>query len=315
MKRTMHIYVTITVLSLVLCAKVQPEPAGFRKVSPHFFYLQSKAGANTGAVITTEGVLLVDPPPEAEIPAMMNALKALTSRPVRWAITTDYMLSASGGLSALQKQGAAIICSKELDRLAAAAPVSNSGPTDALARPNPRFLFDQQLHLWPANFEIRILAVKSKARTAGDVVVFLPSEKVLATGDFFLTSGFPAIDTGAGEGSACGWVDGLKQVIDAVPLLKSAMPQPKPEVPVPPELEKTLEEQVAVIPGHGEPANLQLMKDLLAVAQKLRNDATRAVKAGRARDEFMRSLTPEVFGAYGNLEAFAGQLFDDLAKK
>ena len=123
------------------------------------------------------------------------------------------------------------------------------------------------------------------------------------------------IDSGPGEGSAPGWINGLKQVIDSVPLLKSAMPQPKPDPSAVPEPEKTLEEQITVIPGHGPAANLQQMKDLLALTQKLRTEAARAVAARRSREDFLRLLSMEVFGAYGNLEAFAGQLFDDLSRK
>jgi glyoxylase-like metal-dependent hydrolase (beta-lactamase superfamily II) len=308
----------IAILLMAGTSELRSAPAGFQKVSPHFFYLTSKSGAaNTGAVITTEGVLLIDPPPEPEVPAMLNALKSLTTRPVRWVVNTDYQKAGTGGWATFLKQGAAVIDSKELDRLASAASVPDPDQPAAPApiRPNPRFLFGQQMRLWPANIEIRILAVKSKARTAGDVVVFLPSEKVLATGDLFSASSFPIIDSGAGEGSARGWIDGLKQVIDFVPLLKSAMPQPKQEIPVPPEPEKTLEELVAVIPGHGEAANLQQMKSLLTAAQKLRTEAHRAVTAGRTRDEFVKSLALDIFGEFGNLEAFAGQLFDDLSRK
>ncbi|MBZ5494911.1 MAG: hypothetical protein LAP85_00790 [Acidobacteriia bacterium] len=292
--------------------------AGFQKVSAHFYYLESKTGAaNTGAVVTAEGVLLIDPPPEAEIQVMLSALKAVTGRAVRWVVNTDYQQTGAGGLAMLAKQGAMIIGSKELDRLAETAPASDplQPPSPSPARPSPRFLFGRQLHLFPAAIEIRILAVKPKARTSGDVIVFLPSEKVLAVGNFFTPSGFPVIDNGSGEGSAPGWIDGLKQVIESVPLLKSAMPQPKQEPTAVPEPEKTLGEAVAVIPGHGAPANLQQMKSLLATAQRLRADATRAISAGRSREDFVKSLPLDVFGGYGNLEAFAGQLFDDLSRK
>lgn len=292
--------------------------AGFRKVSEHFYYLASRTEvANTGAVITAEGVLLINPPPEAEVPAALNALKAVTSKPVRWVVSTDYQQARLGEMQTFLKQGAAIIGSKELDRLAIAAPAGDPGqtPAPAPARPDPRFLFGSQLHLFPAGIEVRILAVKQKARTAGDVFVFVPSEKVLEVGDLFTLGSYPAIDAGPGEGSAAGWIDGLKQVIDAVPLLKAAIPQPKQEPAVPPEQEKTLEETVIVIPSHGEPANLQQMKAMLATAQKLKAETTRAVAAGRSREEFLKSLPADVFGMYNNLEPFAGQLFDDLSKK
>ena len=303
---------------LLLAANMAAGAAGFHKVSDHFYYLESKTGgSNTCAVVTQEGVVLIDPPSEPEMTAMLNALKAVTSHPVRWVISTDYQQERSCGAATLMKLGAAIIGSKELDRLAAAAPVAAPAQVPAIpqALPNPRFLFTQLLHLFPSGIEVRILAVKAKARTAGDVVVFLPAEKVLEVGDFITIGSFPTIDSGPGEGSAAGWVDALKQVVEFVPLLKSAMPQAKPEAGAQPEPEKTLEEMVTVVPGHGVPGNLQQVKALLAVSQKLRAEATRAVDGGRTREEFVKSLSPDVFGAYGNLEAFAGQLFDEISKK
>ncbi len=308
--------------SALMLPPASPAPhataAGFRKVSDHFYYLASKTEtANTGAMITAEGVLIVNPPPEVEAAGFQNALKAITARPVRWVVSTDYQQARSGEVQTFLKQGAAIIGSKELDRLASAPtagdPVQTAAP--AQTRPNPRFLLGSQLHLFPAGIEVRIIAVKPKARTAGDVFIFVPSEKVLVVGDLFTPGSYPAIDAGPGEGSAVGWIDGLKQVIDAVPLLKAAIPQPKPEPPVPPEQEKTLEETVIVIPSHGEPSNLQQMKSMLATASKLKAETSKAVGAGRSREEFVKSLPADVFGTYSGLDAFAGQLFDELSRK
>jgi cyclase len=308
------------VLGLAVAPDGGAVPAGFQKVSPHFYYLESRSGAaNTCALITTEGVVLIDPPPEGEIPALMNALKILTARSVRWVVNTDYQQAASGGSSAFARLGAAVIGSKELDRLAGATPpatdLSPAAPGPA-SRPNPRLSFGQQLHLWPAGIEVRILAVKPRARTAGDVIVYVPAEKVLATGDFFAAGKFPVIDNVAGEGTARGWIEGLKQVIDFVPLLKSAMPQQKTEpTAAGPEPEKSPEELMLVIPGHGPASNMQQLKGLWTAAQKLRLEANRAVTAGRTREDYVKSLPPDVFGDIGNLESFAAQLFDDLAKK
>jgi len=325
MRKAVFLMFASTILLSVASLTSLAAAPGFRKVSEHLYYLESRTGsANTGAVITAEGVVIIDPPPEPEMPAMLIALKAVTAKPVRWVVNTDYQRAQTGGAATFLKQGAAIIGSKELDRLASAIVIAYPGQTlpAAPVRPNPRFLFGGQLHLFPGGIEVRITAIKSKARTGGDVFVFLPAEKILETGEFFTPGGFPVIDNVPGEGSAPGWIDGLKQVIESVPLLKSAMPQPKPAAPQPrqdpaaqPQQEKTLEETVTVIPGHGAPANLQQMKSLLTAAQKLRADATKAVAAGRSREEFVKSLALDVFGELSNLEAFAGQLFDDLSKK
>jgi glyoxylase-like metal-dependent hydrolase (beta-lactamase superfamily II) len=316
MKRV--VLITITALAWGwIAVPANSAAAGFQKVSAHVFYLESKAqSANTGAVITPEGILLVDPPPEAEIPGLLAALKAITARPVRWIVHTDYQQANNAGIGGFMKLGATVLCSKELDRLAAAAPPSD--PTQPAApRPNPRFLFSRQMNLYPATLEVRILALKSKARTAGDVVVFLPAEKVLLVGGLMTPSGFPLIDSTPGEGNASGWVDGLKEIVDFVPLLKSAMPQPKQEQPPAKavEPEKSPEEMVVVITSEGAPIRLQNMKDLLAAAQKMRAQATKAIAAGRSREDFVKSLPADVFGAYANVESFAAQLFDDLSRK
>jgi len=286
----------------------------FSKISGHFYCLESAAGSpNTGAVITPEGILLIDPPPEEEIPGLLNALKAITPRPVRWLAATDYRGARTGGATPFLKQGAALICSREMDRLAAAVPAPDAGLTPAYA--DPRFVFNGQMRLFPAGLEIRIIAIRPKARTAGDVIVFVPKDRVLMVGELFDPANYPSIDDSPGDGSASGWVDGLKQAIDSVPLLKSAMPQPKPDPTFPPEPELKLEESITVIPAHGAPTNLQAMKDLLGVVLKLRSEANRAVAAGRSRESFIGSLAAETYGAYGNLDVFAGRLFDELARK
>ena len=309
---------TLAVLSGLAACSAAAASAGFQKVRAHVYYIEYKsAGHNTGIIVTPEGVLLVDPPPEAEITGFLAAMKTVTSRPVRWAVSTDYTQANAAGFNTLVKQGAAIIFGKGLDRLAASVPAADPAQTPA-ARPNPRILFGRQMQLYPATLEIRILALKGRARTAGDVVVFFPAEKALLIGGFFTPSSFPVIDAAYGEGTAPGWIDALKQVIDFVPLLKSAMPQSKQESTQPAktsEPDKSPDETVAVITAQGIPTTLQNMKEVLAAAQRLRTQATRAVASGRNRDDFCRTLQPEAFGGFGNLESFAGQLFDDLSKK
>jgi hypothetical protein len=104
----------------------------------------------------------------------------------------------------------------------------------------------------------------------------------------------------------------MKQVIDAVPLLKPAIP---PKVEVKPGEEKTLEESVIVISARGPRSNLQEMKDLLDAAHKLRGEVAKAVSAGRDIESFLASPVLVPFRDYENLDPFARQLFDELSKK
>jgi hypothetical protein len=168
------------------------------------------------------------------------------------------------------------------------------------------------LHLYPSGLEVRLVSVQHKARTGGDLVLYVPDEKVLLVGDLYESARYPDIDY-TSEGSALGWLDGLKQVMDSIPLLKSAIPQAKSETK--PKQEKTLEEEVLVISSRDVVSNLQNVKDLLDGSQKLRRDISRAVKSGRSCDRFLASPVSYPYRSYGNLTSYAQQLCVSLIEQ
>jgi glyoxylase-like metal-dependent hydrolase (beta-lactamase superfamily II) len=309
-------------------------PARFEKLTDHYFFFQPVGGGwNVGAVITDEGVLLVDPPAETDLPAVQEALKKATPKAVRWVVHTDFRREVEGTGAQFARQGAVVLESRDLSRLLSEAGKPAESPASAAKddkaeekRPgvsrNPRLIFEHQMRLFPAGVEVKILALQHKGRTGGDVVVILPAEKALQTGDFYWPSSLPGIDVKAG-GSAAGWIDGLKQVVDAVPVLKAAIPQPKSEPPQRagtkpaakpgevakmPEEEKSLEELIVVVPGHGPASNLMEMKELLESAQKLRNEIARG--KGRLNVKTSGVLAP--YRSLPNFEGFATLLSEEL---
>lgn len=301
----------------------------FEKLTDHCYYLQSKDdGTNVGAVVTDDGVLLINPPPLSAPDSTLEALKQLTAKPVRWIVGTDYRFAGSPICSYFEEQGAVILESQALVDIATtieeetafeyAPPQTkvNESPipeTDNVSANCPQLLFENQVRLYPAGVEVHIFALEHKAHSAADVAVFVPSEKVLFVGDLFEQGDYPTIDASSGGGSARGWFEGFKQVIDAVPLLKAAKPPLKVDEEQPPEEEKSLEELVTVVASRGVPSNLLEMKNLLEFSGKLRADVIRAVRAGRDKDSFMRSSASDQYRLYGNLEAFVEQLFAEIA--
>jgi glyoxylase-like metal-dependent hydrolase (beta-lactamase superfamily II) len=278
----------------------------FIKVSDHCYYLQLKeSGENVAVVVTEDGVLMVDPPPEPDLTLAMDALKSVTSKTVRWTVFTEPRFSQNAGSSFFAERGSMLLASAKLRALSA----SGAEPRNAASPGAPSsswFIFEHQMRLFPSNLEIRIIAVQPKARTGGDVVVFVPSEKVLFVGGLFEAARYPDIDI-LWEGSAVGWIDGMKQVIDSVPILKSAIPQAKSDPKL--EQDKAVEEGISVISVRGEASNLQNMKDLLESAKKLRNDISKAIKAGRTCDNFLTSPASDPYRSYANFAPFATQLF------
>ncbi len=285
----------------------------FEKVSPHCYFLSGGTGApNVSAIVTEDGILVVNPPAEPDLSSVSEALKKLSPKPIRWFVCTDHAREQAGGALVLSRQGALMIASAGFRKAGATAAKADEKASAPAPSPEPSLAFVRQTRVFADNLEIRIQAPDSEWHPGGDVVVFVPAEKVLMVGDLYSPGSFPDFGHESGRPSAVAWLEAFKQVIDMVPLLKPAMPPPKPEPEKPEEEPKTLEELIIVLPVIGPPSNLQEMKDLLATAQKCRSDVARVVAQKRNRETF---IDLPVFGPYRgliNMDSFATRLFDEL---
>ncbi len=303
-------------LAIALCDGVcAAQSLRFEKVSPHCYMLAGEAGsANCGAIVTESGVIVVNPPAGQQLAAALQALKRVTSRPVRYCVCTDSRHALTGGALTLARQGTLVLTSRDFME------ADHSTPPDwsvdpASAAPRLRIAFKKQMRLFPKNLEVRVSSLDNKWHEGGSVTVFVPSEKVLMVGDIFTPGSYPALEDEPGRASALQWLAAMQEVLESVPLLKSAMPQPRSDPDPLPEEPKTLEEQVTVIPSDGPASTLQALKDLLEQSQKLRSDVGRAVSQRRNRESFLNS---PAFGPYqdvGNFESFAIRLYDDLTRR
>jgi hypothetical protein len=297
----------------------------FEKVSEHCYYLETGGGgANVAAVATKEGILIIDPPSQADTAAaVVESLKNVTSEKVRWVVFTNPVYPVTSGARYFAGRGAVFLASSRLHKLSMSLGGVNAGepaaPRAAAKNGAPGslqglawFIFDGQMRLFPADVEIRLFALERGARTGGDVIAFMPAEKVLLVGRLYEPGCYPDIDAARG-GNAAGWIEGLRQVVDFVPVLKAAIPQAKPAPKTEPE--KTLEEGITVITAFGKASNLQNMKDMLQACRGLQNDISRAVRAGRSCNTFLASPGASQYRNYRNLDAFACGLFDDFLHK
>jgi hypothetical protein len=319
MKKVIWSVLAFVIGSANFCLSV---PLRFEKLSDHCYYLPLKEQDNFAAVVTDEGILAIDPPAEPDLPGALDALNRLSTKPVRWVTFTDIRHSQNAGTRYFAEHGAVLIAGDKFRESSVQSVVGDAQKKFDLRASFPWFYFGRQIHLFPSNLEIRIFSTQSKARSGNDIVVFVPAEKILFTGTLYEAARYPDIDAESG-GDALGWIDAMKQVIAAVPLLKAAIP---PKVAIPPksqaklqaktapktEPEKTMEEMVLVVSARGGVSNLQNMKDLLEAAQKLRDELSRRVKTGRVCEDFLVSGNADPYRGFGNLEAFVGQLCNAL---
>jgi hypothetical protein len=296
-----------SVLAFALACGCPAFSAGprFVKLSDHCYYMQAKeSGENVAAVVTNDGILLLNPPPEPELGSVIEALKAVSPKPVRWVVLSEPGMSRNMAAGFYAEQKPLFLTSARQKGLFPKLEKKVEEAVEGFT--SSGLIFDRQMRVFPSDLEVRLIALQHKARTGGDIVVFIPAEKVLFVGALYEAARYPDID-GIVEGSAMGWFDGLKQTMDAVPVLKSAIPQAKLDPKL--DKDKKPEEFITVLSAHGEPSNLQNMKDLLESTQKLRSEVAKFIKRGRNCSDFLASPVSDPYRSYSNLESFATQLF------
>ncbi len=327
MKLQLNRVLAVVIIGLAVCGcqKSFAATVRFEKVTDHCYFMPLKSGENVAAIATDDGIVIVDPPSEPDLSQVLDSLKTLSPKPVRWVVLTNPRSVRSSGASYFAEHGALLIGGAQLRTVSAT--MAGQGDKDPSAA-YPWIVFDRQMHLFPANLEIRIMSVEAKGTTGGDVILHVPAERVIFIGKFYEAARYPEIDAEA-QGNASTWTDALKQIIDSIPALKPAIP-PKPpisaKVIIPPKpalqpnaaappakidsrvSEPTVEEGIAVIARFGEVSNLQNMKDMLSACQKLRTDISKVAKSGRSCENFLDSSRADLYRVYGNFNSYAARL-------
>ncbi|HEX4996849.1 MAG TPA: MBL fold metallo-hydrolase [Terriglobia bacterium] len=210
-------------------------------------YMLAGAGANVAVQIGDDGVLVVDTGAAVARERLIDAIRKLSSKPIRWIINTNADPDHTGGNETISQAGetvngnpAAIIAHEgALARMTAMNRPITERPLNTFFEPERDFYFNGEairLYHFPGH-------------TAGDAIVYFRGSDVLVSGDLFLTTTFPAIDVEDGAGID-GLIDGLNKMLDiAVP--------------------KYLQEGgTYVIPGHGrvcDEADLVEYRDMVVI--------------------------------------------------
>ena len=156
------------------------------------------------ALITNEGVVLVDDKFEIDHDNIMAMLKTVTNQPVKYVINTHYHGDHSGGNAKLQALGVLAVASTEA--LASMVAANQAG------QPNITVGDHAELHIGGKTVEIHKVGA---AHTNGDVVVLFPQQRVLAAGDIFANgpgTSAQLVDY-RGGGSAKAWPKAVEQAL------------------------------------------------------------------------------------------------------
>jgi glyoxylase-like metal-dependent hydrolase (beta-lactamase superfamily II) len=252
MKTTVSLAIfALALASVALSAQAQfgTEPSDLEliKVKDDLYVIHGAyVPGNVTALITNEGVILVDDDFEVDHDNLMAKLREVTNQPVKYVINTHFHNDHSGGNAKLQAGGTLAVASMAARKRMVDA--NQSGLVNITIEPRGA------VHLGGKVAEIYWFG---RGHTDGDVVVLFPQHRTLAAGDLFTAGeGLPQLVDHAGGGSAKEWTATLDKVLAL--------------------------DFETVVPGHGLVTNKQALRAYRGTAQRMTDVVTQMVRQNRA---------------------------------
>jgi len=236
-------------------------------------YLLEGQGGTISALTGPEGVLLVDAQFAPLTDKLAAAVRKVSNQPIRFLVNTHVHGDHTGGNANFAKLGATLLSRDELrDRLARPRPNASGVPGQpAPAQALPTITYDGPVTVHLNGEDVRLIPIRG-AHTDGDTLVQFVRHDVLATGDYYRSTGYPVVDLING-GTLKGLVDGLGATI--------ALAGPRTKI----------------VPGHGpvvDRAALVAHRDLLLA---VRDKVIPLVAQGKTVDEVIAARPTADFDA------------------
>jgi glyoxylase-like metal-dependent hydrolase (beta-lactamase superfamily II) len=195
--------------TLAIAQGPAPAPLMVHQLKPNIYWIEG-GGGNTGVIVGDKGVIVVDAKTTAaQGKELLEDIAKITAKPVTTVILTHSDGDHVNGLASFPA-GITIIAhennKKEQDAALAAggrgAPPAGHLPTQTVSKNK------EDLKIGGVKVEVLHWA---NAHTSGDLVVYLPSEKIVFTGDIITTQPDALIHLEK-NGSSEGWVTTAKGI-------------------------------------------------------------------------------------------------------
>lgn len=218
------------------------------------------SGGNVAALVTEEGVVLVDDKFEENYEGIVESVSSVTGQPIRYVLNTHYHGDHAGGNTRFLDV-AEVISTRNARRNILEGRQSNAPPNMMPAR----IVFTEEMSLFLGGYEVRARHF-GRGHTDTDAIVYFPELDTVHMGDM-MAGTTPLIDY-TGGGSIAEWTS----TVDA--------------------LLRTFEFDT-VIPGHGAVTNREGLETYRANVVQLRDRVTSLVREGRSEAEIGAVLAEE----------------------
>jgi glyoxylase-like metal-dependent hydrolase (beta-lactamase superfamily II) len=212
---------------------------------------------NTTALVTNEGVILVDDKFEVDFPNIVAEVKKLTTQPIKYVINTHHHGDHSGSNAKMQAMNVQVVASEQ----------AHENMVDGKMPGQPTMTFRDRafIHLGGKTVELYHFG---RAHTNGDIVALFPAQRTLAAGDMFtFGDDVPQLIDYPGGGSAKEWTSTLDSALQL--------------------------DFNNVVPGHGNVTSKAEMRKFRDSTVKLRNRVHELVVGKRSKADIEKVMRAE----------------------
>lgn len=259
-----------------------PQPLMTHQLKPNIYWIEG-GGGNSGVIVGTNGVIVVDAKiSEAYGKELLDSIAKITPKPVTTVILTHSDADHVNGLAAFPK-GLTIIaqenCKKEMEE-------SEGGRGAAPADYMPTKTVNDHENVTIEGMHLRLLHF-APAHTSGDLIVYLPEDKMVFTGDIVATQQPYPIIHPQKNGSSEGWIKTMHGILAL--------------------------NADTYIPGHGDVQTKADLQKRLADTTARRDQIKMMVAQGKSLDQIKQALGES--GAPGRFLSFTEVVYGELTKK
>jgi glyoxylase-like metal-dependent hydrolase (beta-lactamase superfamily II) len=265
-----------------------PGPLGIHRLTKSVYWADG-AGGNSGIIVGAKGVIVVDTKVVASSGKELVAdVAKITPKPITAVILTHGDIDHGVGLAEFPP-GIQIIAQKATQKRMQEESAAGHGLVPPDKVPNRAVGDKETLQLGGTTVELLHWA---PAHTDGDLVIYLPKEKIVFTGDIFTEDPLPLIHRDL-QGTSEGWLKTAQGIV-ALDANRFVM-------------------------GHGEVQTKQALKKRLAVAVAEKKKVQQMVSQGKSLAQIQAAVNDPPPGQIGygppHFPAFSEVVYDELTGK
>lgn len=256
--KSLKLVISLFTFSLVLttCAQNNDVIITTHKLTENIYMLEGQGG-NIGISVGDDGVFMIDSQFAPLTPKILEAIKKLSDKPIKFLTNTHHHGDHTGGNENITKLKTTIIAHDNVYKRLK----NNPKQSDAAL---PIITFNDKLSLYINGEQVIIFHVEN-AHTDGDALLYFTKSNVLHTGDTYFNGRYPYIDLNSG-----GNIDGYIQAV------KSAM--------------MLVDDNTKIIPGHGNQSNKSEYTTFLNMLDTLKEKVETEISNGKTEEEVASNI-------------------------